>query len=532
MKKGFHLKLGIGIVVVFSLLYLGFLVYEPVWFRAQEWRLKSDNAETRAAVVDAVAAKGRRALPCVRRWLYSKDTLRIESACHVLDKIDGDIWKDALEALDTVLDNQRSKATDAVVELMKNKKFDWHKRYAKHPVRLLNVYSYYLWFGKPGGINDDSKGGISAWEAAISLARLDEPASSFILLHALEKGETKWMRGYSAYALGEIGDNRATEPLITALENDSKSYVRLLAADALKKIGDKRATKPLIAALENDSDYNVRCNAAGALGEIGDKRATEPLITALENDSHSTVRWHAAIALGKIGDKHATEPLITVLKNNSNSDVRSFAAYALGAIGDKRATEPLITALENDSFSISRLYAAKALGAIGDKRAIEPLITALENDSDFPVRNWVAIALTGFNSKNAGRALLYARQRGNPGADIALAWLNGGEDLEHADKPRNRLIPIQDMILIVRARWGNVDAIGETINKYNLNDYVAAWVVDLFSRMPEGFPEYDFKANYAVRKKQLKAVKTWYNKNKARIVWDEDKRRYYLKNEE
>jgi HEAT repeat protein len=53
------------------------------------------------------------------------------------------------------------------------------------------------------------------------------------------------MRGYSASALGNIGDARAVEQLIKLLE-DEEWFVYTAAARALGEIHHERAVEPLI----------------------------------------------------------------------------------------------------------------------------------------------------------------------------------------------------------------------------------------------------------------------------------------------
>ena len=77
-------------------------------------------------------------------------------------------------------------------------------------------------------------------------------------------------------ALVKIG-SAAIEPLIGAL-GDEDLDVRRLAEKTLIKMGGA-AVEPLIGALEEDG--HVRRGAAWALGEIGDERAVESLIGAL-----------------------------------------------------------------------------------------------------------------------------------------------------------------------------------------------------------------------------------------------------------
>jgi hypothetical protein len=128
-------------------------------------------------------------------------------------------------------------------------------------------------------------------------------------------------------------------------------------------------------------------------------------------------------------------------------------------------------------------------------------------------------------------ALKTARNRKNKGAAIALAWQSGGDDLESAGK----LEIIENTTLRVfladaRARWGG----GNEVEKIILDLYDPHYILhrfhaDVFSRMPEGFPVFDFKANYAAQKKQAEAVKAWYEKNKDRLAWDAKARKYFLR---
>ena len=75
-------------------------------------------------------------------------------------------------------------------------------------------------------------------------------------------------RFYAAWALGEIGDNRAVEPLLNSL-HDEWIRVRWTAAESLGKINEKRSAEALIPVALRDNDRKVRQNAAEALETIG-----------------------------------------------------------------------------------------------------------------------------------------------------------------------------------------------------------------------------------------------------------------------
>jgi len=81
------------------------------------------------------------------------------------------------------------------------------------------------------------------------------------------------VRGFAAYALGEVKCHQAVDDLIVLLKSDNM-HLRHIAAGALGKIGDAKAVMPLIEVLcrENEAVV-VQSAAASALGRLGDPRA-------------------------------------------------------------------------------------------------------------------------------------------------------------------------------------------------------------------------------------------------------------------
>ncbi|WP_137287115.1 HEAT repeat domain-containing protein [Halorussus salinisoli] len=75
-------------------------------------------------------------------------------------------------------------------------------------------------------------------------------------------------------AVGEIGSEEATQDVADQLAADDAS-VRSQAARALGLIGDTRAIDPLTDLLEDDEADEVRASAAWALNQIGTERALE-----------------------------------------------------------------------------------------------------------------------------------------------------------------------------------------------------------------------------------------------------------------
>lgn len=162
-----------------------------------------------------------------------------------------------------------------------------------------------------------------------------------------DKGAGANVQIASCWALGQLGDKKATTPLLEALKRGPDA-VTWEAAKSLGLIGSRRATNKLIQVLKTEPDAGTRTAAAYALGLLCDGRAVQSLIAVLKNDNEKrSLRGHAAEALGNIGDDRAVAPLIAALKNRS-VEVRFWSVFALGRIGDPRALPKLKRIVAND----------------------------------------------------------------------------------------------------------------------------------------------------------------------------------------
>jgi HEAT repeat protein len=118
------------------------------------------------------------------------------------------------------------------------------------------------------------------------------------LVRALKYPKRAEVRSRAAEALGDLGDETATEALIVALADEDR-FVRKMAATAFTKLRDPRAIEPLIDALA-DGDPFVREKAAEALGFLGDQRAIEPLEHLVKITECERFRATAEAALAEI----------------------------------------------------------------------------------------------------------------------------------------------------------------------------------------------------------------------------------------
>lgn len=188
-------------------------------------------------------------------------------------------------------------------------------------------------------------------------------------------GDSDWViRREAAITLGEMGDERCTEPLAKCLR-DGDWQVRDAAVEALAMIGSP-AVELVIRYMR---DFDARKSAIKTLGKINDERVLAPLLSMLRNDEFKD---DATWALAELGQP-AIEKLLECLEDKDEV-VRKQATLALGEIKDPASVEPLIERLKDSDWFI-RLSAASALEKIGDPRgreAVKPLL----KDPDMVVR--------------------------------------------------------------------------------------------------------------------------------------------------
>jgi hypothetical protein len=134
-----------------------------------------------------------------------------------------------------------------------------------------------------------------------SLIRLNDQAA-FDAMHQRAQKRDK----PSIKALGKMRATDAVETLVEYVDTDKDPQLQKVTFKALGEIGDERATQPLANKLAMENE-NVRPHAARALGILGDTRAVEPLSDVLADDENDTVRASAAWALRQIGTKQALE---------------------------------------------------------------------------------------------------------------------------------------------------------------------------------------------------------------------------------
>lgn len=218
-------------------------------------------------------------------------------------------------------------------------------------------------------------------EIRTSLEKLNDKRCVEILLRHLKNKKLEWTQKCDLISLlGDLKDNRATDPIIGELENNDES-IREAAIKALGKIRDKKAVEPLIEILNRTNYKKQQGIIAEALGNIGDRRAVGPLIYALKNnyDIDNDYSDYILTAMGQVKDPVAYNFLMSVLKENKYKH-KADALSALGFYHKPEVIEILRNALK-DKGQYIRVCVVKGMCNMNSPDIIPDLIETLKDES-------------------------------------------------------------------------------------------------------------------------------------------------------
>ncbi len=215
---------------------------------------------------------------------------------------------------------------------------------------------------------------------------------------------------YAIHVLGKLRDKRAVPVLIEFLDKEQEHRD---IEWALGEIGDQRATAALKRVLKHE-DPHRHLWAGSALAKLGDP-AGVPTVAKFLKDSQWTYRRHAAEGLGASGDARAVPHLIEALSDES-PDVRVSACQALAEFGDPKALPHLEKLLDDRTTTktrgptVVRDEARKAVESIQSKQprwgpAVEGVQVRLRADK----RVWKAGDTPTFKAdiRNGAKSTLY-----------------------------------------------------------------------------------------------------------------------------
>ncbi|PYQ61508.1 MAG: hypothetical protein DMF58_04570 [Acidobacteria bacterium] len=162
---------------------------------------------------------------------------------------------------------------------------------------------------------------------------------------------------------------------LATLANDRDTTVRVTTAFALGQIGDNNATDTLLQLASDRESADVAAEAVEAMSKLAPKFPLGSYARFTGEDQREGVRARAIRYLFRFRSDEAMAIAANALGSPS-SVIRQEAAYALA----RRAYSPARARLElllGDANLLTRSYAARALGAIGDRESLRALVGAL-----------------------------------------------------------------------------------------------------------------------------------------------------------
>jgi len=215
---------------------------------------------------------------------------------------------------------------------------------------------------------------LAATEAS---AELRSPTHVGALIPLLEDPNPD-IRNKAVYALGRIGDGRATRALLDRLPQVREARTLNNIAFALERL-DRPAFFEAISKLIEHKQAIIRLNAAFVIGDVQRKEGRVLLEKSL-NDPSDYVKTSAIVALGKLGDAGAI-PVLESYVDDPNLSIRQEAIYAINALTGNRRLD-----LVYEKLFVSKPYpiqhrAALVLGKAGDPRARSFLLACVEHDA-------------------------------------------------------------------------------------------------------------------------------------------------------
>ncbi|HED64230.1 MAG TPA: HEAT repeat domain-containing protein [Planctomycetes bacterium] len=150
-----------------------------------------------------------------------------------------------------------------------------------------------------------TRSGEVAGAIAIALGMMRDQESQELLRTRMRETGEEFVRGYTALALGMIGNPAAIEDLSQVLtESTQKPFVVENVAIALALLGDQGIGQRLFEILEDSSRPTIQASVASAMGWIKDPRPLTELCKRLLDPRKGEMgRAWTAVAIGRICDQ-------------------------------------------------------------------------------------------------------------------------------------------------------------------------------------------------------------------------------------
>jgi len=233
-----------------------------------------------------------------------------------------------------------------------------------------------------GALTSDNDSLVLA--ATLAAAELRSPRLVDALIPLMEH---QWpeVRNKAVYALGKIGDRKATKALLDRLPRVRESRMLNNIAFALERL-DKKAFYEAMPALMSHKQAVIRLNAAFVLGDVRHAEGLPMLKEGLQ-DASDFVKTSSIVAVGKLGDTDATQrqnalKALEPFVDADNLSVRQEAIYALHQLtegGRVDLVHDKLYTLDASRYPNAVHRAALALADAGDPRVRDYALRCLIN---------------------------------------------------------------------------------------------------------------------------------------------------------
>ncbi|MBI5360237.1 MAG: HEAT repeat domain-containing protein [Planctomycetes bacterium] len=219
-------------------------------------------------------------------------------------------------------------------------------------------------------------------------------------------------RGFAAYALGYMKDDKAVEILKKTIETGSEDPQTMWACTISLGLMGNQSLVPyagniLIPKQNKKEDSTQKAYAALALGRLGGEDAAKLLIKAAEKEKDIEVLRAIAIALGMTESPEAKATLVNMITKGKDDLEKGFAVIALAQTKADGAYEEILECANYKKSDDVKGFGIIAFGVLGDSRAVPELRKVLaDKRASEPVKSAALTALGMLKAKEAIKDLL------------------------------------------------------------------------------------------------------------------------------
>jgi HEAT repeat protein len=209
-------------------------------------------------------------------------------------------------------------------------------------------------------LNDDSLS--IRWKALRHLGTVHSPQAATRLREMFYKDDEK-LKGYILMALGNCDDGE-TAPFLFRLLNETPATEFNYSAGIELGVLKAQVYVELLIQLLNSDEHPKRDGAIWALGGIGDPRATQPLLDLFARNADNVDTRHKILqALKSIPDPAIIDPLLPLITDQPHY-IQGAAMKALAQFQDERIIQAIMPSLtsENPDDRASALIALAKIG--------------------------------------------------------------------------------------------------------------------------------------------------------------------------